>query len=297
VRFGFHVSISGGLHKAVDRARALKCDTIQIFSRNPRGWQVKELDPDDVARFRAGIRDAGISPVAVHLPYLPNLASEVADLWQKSIEALVVDLSRSAQIGAQYVVTHMGCRQDASEQEGLARMVSAINRAFSIVDRKSQTAGYPKLLLENTAGMGQSLGYRFEHLQTVIEGVKCPDRMGVVLDTAHAFEAGYEFRTREGLNRTLRDFDATVGLKRLFLLHLNDSRTEFGSRRDRHWHIGQGAIGREGFRGIANHPLLRNLPGIMETPGSSLKQDRANMRAIRSLSGESSKTKTPVKRT
>jgi deoxyribonuclease IV len=283
MRFGFHVSIGGGLRNAVTEARARKCEAIQIFSRNPQGWQLKELDPDDVADFRSGIRDAGICPVAIHMPYLPNLAAENSELWEKSIEATAIDLTRAQMIGAQYVVTHMGRRKEASEAEGLKRMIIAIDRALESSGGQTPTADRPKLLLENTAGMGGSLGYRFEHLQTVIDGAKHSNRLGVVLDTAHAFEAGYEFRSKDGLDRTLREFDATVGLKRLHLLHLNDSRTEFGSRVDRHWHIGKGNIGKEGFRNIVNHPLLRHLPGVMETPRLGLKEDMANLRVIRSL--------------
>jgi len=282
MRLGFHVSISGGLRKAVAEARARKCQTIQIFSRNPRGWRLKELDLDDVAEFRAGIRAADICPVAVHLPYLPNLASENDELWRKSIAALAADLKRAAQIGAQYVVAHMGCAQTATEEQGLARMIRGIDRAFRAAG--TATSGDPRLLLENTAGAGSCLGSRFAQLQTVIEGVKYPNRLGMVLDTAHAFEAGYELRTVDGLNRTLRELDSTVGMKRLCLLHLNDSKTDFGSRADRHWHIGKGCIGKEGFRNIVNHPLLRHLPGIMETPGAGLKEDLANLRTVRRLS-------------
>jgi deoxyribonuclease-4 len=283
VRFGFHVSIAGGFARAVDEALARKCETIQFFSRNPQGWRLKPLDSEDVRRFRERIRENGISPVTVHMPYLPNPASEGRELFEKSIAALVADMARAAELGAHYVIMHMGRRKVATEEQALARMIQAIDRALKRAEPSPSGASPPLLLLENTAGMGGSLGYRFEHLKTAIEGVESPNRLGVVLDTAHAFEAGYDFRTREGLDRTLREFDATVGLKRLCLLHLNDSKTEFGSRVDRHWHIGQGEIGKPGFRNIVNHPLLRHLPGIMETPRLSLQEDLRNMRAIRRL--------------
>ena len=283
MRFGFHVSIAGGFARAVEQARALKCETIQLFSRNPQGWRLKELDPEDIAKFKQGIKALDICPVAVHMPYLPNPAAENRELYEKSIEALAVDLDRASRIGAQFVVMHMGRRREASEADALERMATAINRALQIADCRMPMVACPKLLLENTAGMGKSLGDRFEHLKAVIEGVDNPNRLGVVLDTAHVFEAGYDIGTKDGLNRTLKEFDAVVGLKRLHLLHLNDSRTDLGSRVDRHWHIGKGEIGLEGFRRIVNHPLLHHLPGIMETPKDSARADRTNMRIIRGL--------------
>jgi deoxyribonuclease-4 len=279
MRFGFHVSIGGGLANAVSEAKLRKCQTIQIFSRNPQGWKYKELDPDQVARFRQGIRENDICPVTVHMPYLANIASPNKALYRRSNESVAVDLNRCARIGAQYLVIHLGRNRALGEDELVSRMAQAIDAAYRRAVRGAPSAELPKLLLENTAGMGTE----FRQLKGVIESAANPNRLGVVLDTAHLFEAGWDLRTADGLNRMLREFDATVGMKRLYLLHLNDSKTDFGSRLDRHWHIGQGKIGREGFRHIVNHPLLSHLPGIMETPRLGIREDRMNLRAIRTL--------------
>ena len=275
MRFGVHVSISGGLRNAVVAARKLKCETIQIFSRNPRGWAYKPLDPADVAEFRQGIKDAGVCPVAVHMPYLPNLASSNRALYRKSIASLKVELERAAQIGAQFVVMHLGRfkTQDSARQ----RMTAGIDQALA------SAPGQVLLLLENTAERAGESQTGFEGLGAVIAGAKAANRLGVVLDTAHLFESGFDLRTTAGLNQMLRAFDTEVGMKYLHLLHLNDSKTDLGSGVDRHWHIGQGLIGRAGFQLIVNHPLLRQLPGILETPKTTLSQDRRNLRVIRSL--------------
>jgi deoxyribonuclease-4 len=279
MRFGFHVSIAGGLRNAVKEARARKCQTIQIFSRNPQGWKFKELDPDDVEEFRAGIKEGDICPVTVHMPYLANVGTPDPGLYKRSKESVAVDLVRCARIGAQYLVMHMGRSKLSSEQELVSRMARAIDMAYRSARRVHGKSDLPRLLLENTAGMGTD----FLQLRAVLGSVAKTSPVGVVLDTAHLFEAGWELRTKEGLNRMLREFDTQVGLQRLYLLHLNDSKTDIGSHLDRHWHIGKGKIGKAGLRLIVNHPLLRHLPGVMETPRLSLKEDRMNLRAIVAL--------------
>jgi deoxyribonuclease-4 len=165
----------------------------------------------------------------------------------------------------------------ATEEEGIKRVAEGINEAFRRIKNKVI------LLLENTAGMGSEIGYQFSQIKEIIDAVEERERIGVVLDTAHTFEAGYDLRDKEGIDKTLREFDELIGLKRLYCLHLNDSKTDFGSRVDRHWHIGKGKIGLEGFRLIVNHPLLRHLPGIMETPRDDTKLDLMNMKTIRRL--------------
>lgn len=279
MRFGFHVSIAGGLHNAVKEARARRCQTIQIFSRNPQGWKFKALDQNDVEEFRSGIKENDICPVTVHMPYLANIGTPNQGLYQRSVESVAVDLERCARIGAQYLVMHMGRSKSSSEQELVSRMARAIDSAYRIARRDRGNSDLPRLLLENTASMGTD----FLQLRAAINRVAKTSPVGVVLDTAHLFEAGWELRTKEGLNRMLRDFDAQVGLQRLYLLHLNDSKTDIGSHLDRHWHIGKGKIGKAGFRLIVNYPLLCNLPGVMETPRLSLKEDRMNLRAILAL--------------
>ncbi|MCS7258032.1 MAG: deoxyribonuclease IV [candidate division WOR-3 bacterium] len=277
MRFGFHISIAGGFRKVVERALAKDCNTIQLFSRNPRGWNFSELDKDDVYEFRKQIEEAQISPVVVHMPYLPNLATINKVEYEKSLESLISELKRAQVLEAQYLVMHIGKRLEATEDQALAQVIKGINTAFKKV--KNDVI----LLLENTAGMGSEVGYNFHQIKTIFDGVIEKDRLGVVLDTAHAFEAGYPIHTQDGLDKTLKEFDKLVGLKRLYLLHLNDSKTDLGSRIDRHWHIGEGKITREGFRIIINHPLLKHLPGIMETPRKSDADDLKNMKVIRSL--------------
>ncbi len=277
MRFGFHISITGGFKNVVERAKKKKCETIQLFSRNPRGWQYSSLDQEDVEEFKKEIKASGLSPVFVHMPYLPNLASGEKFLFRKSVDSLAVDLKRCEILDIPYLIIHVGRRMTLSEDKAMKNVAIGINQAFDKINNRV------KLLLENTAGMGSEIGYKFEQLKDIIQLIENKNRMGVVLDTAHTFEAGYNLSTKDGLDQILKEFDQLVGLKRLHLLHLNDSKTEFGSRVDRHWHIGKGKIGKAGFHNIVNHPLLKHLPGIMETPRITDKEDLKNMNIIRSL--------------
>ena len=277
MRFGFHISISGGFSKVVERAEIRGCETIQFFSRNPRGWKYDSLDHDEAETFRTSIRSSNLSPLFLHLPYLPNVASKESKFYSRSIDSIVTDLERAEQLGAPYLIIHIGHQMESSEDEAIEAVAWAINQAFDRV-RNSIV-----LLLENTAGQGTEIGYHFDQIKKIIEGVHDHQRMGVCLDTAHSFEAGYDLSNKDGIERTLENFDQTIGLKRLYLLHLNDSKTSLGSRKDRHWHIGGGYIGLEGFRTLVNHPLLRHLPGIMETPRKDTVEDLKNMEVIRSL--------------
>jgi len=277
MRFGFHISIAGGFSKVVERAKARGCETIQFFSRNPRGWKYDPLDKKEVEGFRLSIQSSGLFPAFLHLPYLPNIASFESKFYKQSVDSIATDLERAEQLGAQYLIIHIGHRLESSEDEAIEAVSRGINQAFERV--KNPVI----LLLENTAGQGTEIGNTFEQIKKIIDGVHEKERMSVCLDTAHSFEAGYDFSKKEGIERTLELFDQTIGLNRLQLLHLNDSKTPLGSRKDRHWHIGEGYIGLEGFRQLVNHPLLRHLPGIMETPRKDTVEDLKNMKVIRSL--------------
>jgi len=277
MRFGFHISIAGGFSKVPEKARSRGCETIQFFSRNPRGWKYEPLAEEEVESYRASIKSSNLFPVFLHLPYLPNIASYKSKFYGRSVDSIVTDLERAEMLGAQYLIIHIGHRMESSEEESLGAVCDGINQAFERVKNKAI------LLLENTSGQGSEIGYSFEHIRKIISGVQENNMLGVCLDTAHTFEAGYDVSTKEGLERTLEAFDRSIGLKRLHLLHLNDSKTPLGSRKDRHWHIGEGHIGLEGFRNIVNHPLLSHLPGIMETPRSDTVEDLKNMKVIRSL--------------
>jgi deoxyribonuclease-4 len=277
VRFGFHISIAGGFSKVAERAKARGCETIQLFSRNPRGWKYDLLDQDEVEQFRSAVQSSGLFPIFLHLPYLPNIASRKSKFYKRSIVSILTDLKRAEQLGAQYLIIHIGHRLESSEDEAIEAVSQAINEVFERV--KNPVI----LLLENTAGQGTEIGNTFEQIKKIIDGVSERERMGICLDTAHSFEAGYDLSQKDGIERTLESFDQTIGLKRLHLLHLNDSKTSLGSRKDRHWHIGEGYIGVEGFRFLINHPSLKHLPGIMETPRKDTVEDLKNMKVIRSL--------------
>jgi deoxyribonuclease-4 len=277
MRFGFHISIAGGFSKVVERARVRGCETIQFFSRNPRGWRYAPLDKEDIEEFRSSIESSGLFPIFLHLPYLPNIASPKSKFYSRSIDSITMDLERAQQLGAQYLIIHIGHRMESSEDEAIEAVSRGIDQAFEKV--KNPVI----LLMENTAGQGTEIGYTFDQIKKIIERVHDHQRMGVCLDTAHSFEAGYNLSNQDGIERTLEKFDHTIGLKRLHLFHLNDSKTPLGSRKDRHWHIGEGYIGLEGFRNLVNHPLLRHLPGIMETPRKDTVEDLKNMKVIRSL--------------
>jgi deoxyribonuclease-4 len=288
MRFGFHISIAGGFSRIVERAEARGCETIQFFSRNPRGWKYSPLDKKEVKAFRSSIQSPVLFPIFLHMPYLPNIASSKSKFYNRSIRSIATDLQRAEHLGAHYLISHIGHRMASSEDQAIEAVSQGINRAFEKV--KNAVI----LLLENTAGQGTEIGYAFDQIKKIIDGVHDQERMGVCLDTAHSFEAGYDLSNKDGIERTLENFDQTLGLKRLHLLHLNDSKTPLGSRKDRHWHIGEGHIGREGFRCLVNHPLLNHLPGIMETPRKDTVEDLKNMKVIRSLVGSDPPSSSPI---
>jgi len=277
MRFGFHISIAGGFSKVVERAKVRGCETIQFFSRNPRGWKYFPLNKKEVEEFQSSIQSSTLFPVFIHLPYLPNIASLKSKFYNQSVNSITTDLERASQLGAQYLIIHIGHRLESSEDEAIEAVSRGINQAFETVKNSLI------LLLENTAGQGTEIGNTFEQIKKIIDGVHEKERMGVCLDTAHSFEAGYDLSNKDGIEKTLEAFNQTIGLKRIHLLHLNDSKTPLGSRKDRHWHIGEGYIGVEGFRYLVNHPLLEHLPGIMETPRKDTVEDLKNMKVIRSL--------------
>jgi deoxyribonuclease-4 len=277
MRFGFHISIAGGFSKVVERARKRGCETIQFFSRNPRGWKHKSLDKKDVEEFRSTMKSSDLFPVFLHMPYLPNIASPEPRYHALSIDSMATELERAEQLKAQYVIVHIGHRMDSPEANAIEAVSQGINEAL---ERATNSV---VVLLENTAGQGSEIGSTFEQIAAIMDRVEDQRRIGVCLDTAHSFEAGYDLSSEDGIERTLESFDRLIGLKRLYLLHLNDSKTVLGSRRDRHWHIGKGHIGLEGFRYLINHASLKHLPGIMETPRKDTVEDLRNMKVIRSL--------------
>ena len=276
VRLGVHISIAGGVDKAVDRAKAKECDLFQIFSCNPRGWRSKPLSEDEAERFIVKFKESGLNLAVDHMPYLPNLASPKEDVFAKSVETLATELMRCQMLGIPYLVTHLGSHLGAGWEQGLRRITSALETAFTSAENDVV------LLLENTAGTKNSMGGSFQDIAAIIDSLGAR-RLGVCLDTCHLFAAGYELRTAGGLETTLDQFEGSIGLQMLKLLHLNDCRGAFGSHLDRHEHIGLGQIGEQGFRNILCHPALKGLPMILETPVDLRRDDSGNLRIARQL--------------
>jgi deoxyribonuclease-4 len=279
VKFGAHMSISGGLHKAFGHGERAGCDTIQIFSKNQQQWRGKPLTEEDIAQFKAERERTGFGPIVVHDSYLINLASPKDELWQKSIAAFADELERCGTLGIPYLVTHPGAHTGSGEEAGLRREAEALNRLFDAGVGEGVT-----VLLETTAGQGSCLGHRFEHLARLIELTRRPERVGVCVDTCHILAAGYDIRTPDACAATFEEFDRVVGIERIKAFHLNDSQKDLGSRVDRHAHIGQGCVGLEGFRAIVNDQRFAGLPMILETPkGDDLAEDIENLAKLRGL--------------
>ena len=278
-RLGAHVSIAGGVDKAVLTAREVGCQALQIFVKSSNQWRAAPFREGEVERFRANLAATGIGPVVAHDSYLINLCSPEAALWEKSLEAFLVELDRCETLGVPYLVTHPGAHTGAGEEAGLRQLVRAIDQVHSL-RRQHQV----KILLETTAGQGTGLGNRFEQLGEVLSRVKEPGRLGICLDTCHVFAAGYDLRTPAAYRETMNRFDAVVGMGRLLAIHLNDSKRELGSRVDRHEQIGKGAIGVEAFRLLLNDARLKQVPMLLETPkGPDYKEDKINLALLRSL--------------
>jgi deoxyribonuclease-4 len=279
MKFGAHMSISGGLHKAFGHGERAGCDTIQIFSKNQQQWRGKPLLDQDIALFQAEQQRTGFGPLIVHDSYLINLASPNDELWEKSIAAFGDELERCAALGIPYLVTHPGAHTGSGEEAGLRREAEALNRLF-----EAGTGGDTLVLLETTAGQGSCLGHRFEHLATLIELVGQEKRIGVCVDTCHILAAGYDIRTPDACAATFDEFDRVIGIERIKAFHLNDSQKDLGSRVDRHSHIGEGYVGLEGFRAIVNDPRFAQIPMILETPkGEDLAEDIENLAKLRGL--------------
>jgi deoxyribonuclease-4 len=277
MKIGFHVSISGGFSLAVQRAFELGCTCMQIFSRNPRGWTVKPLDKNDIIEFKKLREKWDIGPVFVHTNYLINLASTKPDLYEKSIEQFVIDLERTEALGAEYLVTHLGSASGKEPQWMIDRVSEALNMAMKLHPLKAM------ILLENTAGEKGDIGYELEQVQDVISRLKDSSNIGICYDTCHGFAAGYDVRAKRDVDALAKKFDSIIGLKRLKGMHLNDCLRDFNSHVDRHWHIGEGKVGLDGFKALLNHPAFKDVPKIMETPKESEDDDPRNLRTVRSL--------------
>ncbi len=280
-RFGAHLSVAGGPSMAVERAVALGCDCLQIFVKSPRRWRFTRLGPSEVARFREAAEEAGLDPVVGHASYLLNLASPDRPLRTRSRNCLGREWDRAEKLRLSGLVLHPGSHVGSGAEAGIARVAETLDRLHEA--RPDHTC---RILLESTAGGGGALGGTFEELAAVLAACGCGARLGVALDTCHLLAAGYDLRTPESVDATVRAFDTAGGLARVALVHANDAAGPLGSRRDRHAHIGRGRISRDGFRAILAHPSLAPLPFILETPKKGPKgqdMDPTNLRALRRL--------------
>ncbi|HEV7902460.1 MAG TPA: deoxyribonuclease IV, partial [Pyrinomonadaceae bacterium] len=266
-KVGLHAPIAGGLQNALLKARQLDCDTVQIFSRNPRGWQARPLLEDEVETFKRVRGETNISPVVIHANYLINLAAADEVVREKSIASFREEVERGIMLGADYLVVHPGSAKGACEADGVRTCAESLRAACDGLD-----LGAFRVLLENTAGQGACIGHRFEHLRDIIAA--CPAlSLGVCFDTAHAFTAGYDIRDEDGLAATFDALESNVGTENIRAVHFNDSKADYNSRVDRHWHIGLGHIGTEALRRVAQHPNLAHAAFLLETPQDEIGDD------------------------
>ena len=273
MQVGCHVSASGSIDKAVDNAVERNCTAFQIFTRSPRSWHAKELTKEVIDAFKSKLKDSKIDRFAIcaHMPYLPNLATPKDDAFEKSVNTLVSEVERCAQLGIPYLVTHLGSHLGTGEEAGIKRLVDGLTKA-------GQTKNDVMILLENTAGQKNSVGSDFQQLGEIFKQLKPEKKFGVCLDTCHAFVAGYDLRTKEKVKETFKEFDKHVGIENLKILHLNDARGEIGCNLDRHYHLGLGGIGEEGITSVVKFANKKKIPIILETPIDDDRDDFENVK-------------------
>ena len=278
MQIGCHVSISGSIDKSVDNAVERKCTAFQIFTRNPRGWFAKPLTDEDISNFKSKLKKSGIDRMATcaHMPYLPNLATPKQDGFEKSVKTLISEVERCAELGIPYLVTHLGSHLGSGEEAGIKKLVEGLTKA-------GQTKNDVMILLENTAGQKNSVGSDFKQLAEIFAKCKPAKKFGICLDTCHAFVAGYDLRTKKAVRETMKEFDETVGLKNLKILHLNDSKGELNSNLDRHNHIGLGEIGNEGLGEVVKIMNKNKIPIVLETPIDDTRDHFENIKKAKSL--------------
>lgn len=278
---GLHTGIAGGLQRSVEEAHRKGCRTWQIFSRNPRGWTARPLAKDEIRLFRQARDESGLDPCVIHACYLINLAATALEVRARSIACFRDEIERGLAIGADYLVVHPGSTGGAPIEDAIASCAAAIREATSGLKERMQNASF-RILIENTAGQGNQIGRSFEQVSQIIAAASELE-MGMCLDTAHSFAAGYDWRDGKASVKAFKRLDETVGLRNVRAVHFNDSKASFASQVDRHWHIGEGEIGREGLARVINHPRLRSLPFILETPRDNDQRDLSNLAAASQL--------------
>ncbi len=276
MKFGAHVSISGGVFNAPQNGLDITCDVVQIFTRNQRQWRVPELTDEEIEKFKSEETRTGVKVVSVHASYLINLGAADKKILKGSQQGFTVEMQRAEALGIPFLVVHPGSHVGAGEIVGMQRIAESLN---SVLERCPDFK--LKVLLEATAGQGDNLGYTFEQLAEIKSQVEQKERVGVCLDTCHIFAAGYEIRTKAGYEKTIRNLEETIGVDQVGVIHANDSMRELGSRVDRHTHIGKGEIGLAGFKHFVNDPRFQHAPMIIETPERDM--DKKNLRQLRKL--------------
>ena len=288
MRLGAHISTAGGVYRAFARAADVGCDTMLVFTKSNRQWKAKPLTENDIESYQQTAAEYdNIFPVAVHASYLINIASPDSELWEKSYQALKVEVERAAAFGIPLITFHPGSYTSTDEQTGLAEIAAGLRR---LLQETADSAPDTTICLETMAGQGTNLGFRFEHLAQLLQETGEDPRLGVCFDTCHVFAAGYDIRTPEAYEATLAEFDRVVGLQQIKVFHFNDSKFGLGERKDRHAHIGEGHIGLQGFASFINDPRWVNHAAHIETPkkekdeeGNEVEMDPVNMAALRSL--------------
>ena len=277
MRLGAHVRTAGGVDKAVERADEMGAETIQVFSGAPQAWRRKNYSKEEVGAFKARLKETGIGPVFIHGLYLMNFATDNPELLKKSQEALVAEMNSASLIGARGVIFHLGSHKGAGYEARVGQVIDQCRRVLKA------TPDNAWLILENSAGMGGAVGSKFAELGRIAHE-SGSDRVKVCLDTQHSFAAGYDVKTREGLDAAMAEFDKEIGLERLAAVHANDSKIEFGGGRDRHENIGEGYIGRDGFTNLLSHPAFADVPFLLEVPGfDDSGPDKANLDILKEL--------------
>ena len=273
MQVGCHVSASGSIDKSVDNAVERDCSAFQIFTRSPRSWHAKDLTKEVIDAFKSKLKASKIDRFATcaHMPYLPNLATPKDDAFEKSVNTLINEVERCAQLGIPYLVTHLGSHLGTGEEAGIKKLVEALTKA-------GQTKNDVMILLENTAGQKNSVGSDFKQLGEIFKQLKPGKKFGVCLDTCHAFVAGYDLRTADKVKETFKEFDKHVGIENLKILHLNDARGEIGCNLDRHYHLGLGGIGEEGMKSVVKFANKKKIPIILETPIDDDRNDFENVK-------------------
>jgi deoxyribonuclease-4 len=291
---GPHLPLGGGLLSAAERAAAIGATAVQVFTDNPTAWRRRAQPPDELPAFRARLSQAGVRTVAVHAPYLVNLCGPNEDFWQRSVAMMANELWVGARYGADFVVMHIGSHRGSTRELGISRLARGLRAVLDAAAGRPLASGdvLPRLVLENAPGSGDGIGSTIEDLADIFDvlaAARLPlERLGVCLDTAHLWAAGYDIASDHGVARLVADLERRIGRERVLMLHLNDSRTVIQSHVDRHEHIGAGQIGERGVRALLEQPWLATLPTFLETPGMDSGYDLINLERVRMIAaGES----------